>query len=373
MANEDKSARYHRLRRRVAAATTVWRVGFLLGLAASGGAAALRDRLAETAGPGLVPLVVLYVATLVLVYEGVRLPLAWYEDVVLERRYGLSTGSPLQWLAEYLQGTVLLAAVLAAAALVVSGLLRWSPDRWWIAAAAGAALGLVLVVQLGPTWLLPLVHDLRPLPRQALRERLLALADRARAPVLDVYEWRVGDRTTKANAALVGVGPTRRILISDTLLAAHDDDEIEAVLAHELAHHVYGDVWSALAVEAGLVVAGCYLADVALGLAVGPFALDGKADVAALPLLALSGGAVALALLPIARGISREHERRADRYAIGLTGNAPAFISAMRRLAARNLAEERPSRLVRLLFHTHPPFTDRIAAASRTTTAGPRT
>ena len=104
MANEDKSARYHRLRRRASAAMTAWRIAFLLGLSVSGGATALRDRLAETAGPGLVPLVVLYVTTLVLVYEGVRLPLAWYEGVVLERRYGLSTGSPLRWLAEYLQG-----------------------------------------------------------------------------------------------------------------------------------------------------------------------------------------------------------------------------------------------------------------------------
>jgi len=370
MANEDKSARYHRLRRRAAAAMATWRVVFLLGLMVSGGAAVLRDRLAAVAGPGLVPLVVTYVATLVLVYEVVRLPVAWYEGVVLERRYGLSTSGPGKWWTEQFQGAVLAAAGLAAAALVVSALLRWSPDRWWIAAAAGCALVLVLVVQLGPTWLLPLVHELRPLPREALRSRLLALAARARTPVLDVCEWRVGDRTRKANAALVGAGRTRRILVSDTLLAAHDDDEIEAVLAHELAHHVYGDIWTALAVEVGLLAAGCYLADVALELAVAPFALDGKSDIAALPLLALVGGAVTLALLPISRAVSRAHERRADRYALDLTGNAAAFISAMRRLAARNLAEERPSRLVRLLFHTHPPFTDRIEAASRTT---PRT
>jgi STE24 endopeptidase len=279
-------------------------------------------------------------------------------------------GRPRGWLSDYLKGMGVAVVGLSAAGLAVSILLRWSPDRWWIVAALGGALALVLVVQLGPTWLLPLVHEIRPLPREPLRQRLMALAARARTPVLEVYEWRVGHRTRKANAALVGVGRARRILVSDTLLAAHDDEEIEAVLAHELAHHVYGDIWTALAVEVGLVVSGCYLADVALELVVGPFGLDGKADIAALPLLALAGGAVTLALLPISRAVSRAHERRADRYALDLTGNAAAFISAMRRLAARNLAEERPSRLVRLLFHTHPPFTDRIEAASRT---APRT
>lgn len=370
MANEDKSARYHRLRRRASAATTAWQIVFLLGLCVSGGAVALRDRVTEAAGGGLVPVVVLYVVTLVLIYEIVRLPLAWYEGVALERRYGLSSGRPAGWLADYVKGMGLAATGLATAGLVVVALLRWSPDRWWFAAALTGTLLLVAVVQLGPAWILPLVHEMRPLPRERLRQRLLDLAVRARAPVLDVYEWRVGDRTKKANAALVGVGRARRILISDTLLAAHDDDEIEAVLAHELAHHVHGDVWTSLAVEVVLVVAGCYLADLVLGLMVEPLGLSGKADIAALPLLALAGGLATLALLPIARALSRAHERRADRYALELTGNAPAFISAMRRLAAQNLAEERPSRLVRLLFHTHPPFTDRIAAASRT---APRT
>jgi len=366
MANEDKSARYHRLRRRAAAATTTWQIVFLLGLCATGGAVALRERVADVAGGGLVPVVVLYVVTLVLAYEIVRLPLAWYEGVALERRYGLSTGRPARWLADYLKGTGLAVAGLAVAGLTVTALLRWSPDRWWVAAAATGAILLVALVQLGPAWLLPLVHEIRPIPRDELRQRLMRLAAKARTPVLDVFEWRVGDRTKKANAALVGVGRGRRILVSDTLLAAHDDEEIEAVLAHELAHHVYGDIWTSLAVEVVLVAAGCYLADVVLGLAVEPLGLAGKADVAALPLLALAGGLVALALLPISRALSRAHERRADRYALDLTGNATAFISAMRRLAARNLAEERPSRLVRLLFHTHPPFTDRIAAASRT-------
>jgi STE24 endopeptidase len=186
--------------------------------------------------------------------------------------------------------------------------------------------------------------------------------------VLGAYEWRVGDRTTKANAALVGIGRTRRILVSDTLLAVHSDDEIETVFAHELAHHVYGDIWSALALEAALLTLGCYVADFVLSTFALPIGLHGKADVAGLPLVVLTGGLVALLFTPVANALSRAHERRADRFALDATRNSTAFISAMRRLAATNLAEDRPSRLVELLFHTHPSTAARIEAAKAWTT-----
>jgi STE24 endopeptidase len=191
----------------------------------------------------------------------------------------------------------------------------------------------------------------------------MALAEKAGTPVLGVFEWRLGDRTSKANAALVGIGRTRRILVSDTLLSAHSDQEIETVFAHELAHHVYGDIWTGLALEVILVTLGCYVADYLLTTFALGLGLDGKSDVAGLPLIALGGGAVSVALRPMTNALSRAHERRADRYALEATRNSSAFISAMKRLASTNLAEERPSKFVELFFHTHPSTAARIAAA----------
>jgi STE24 endopeptidase len=94
-----------------------------------------------------------------------------------------------------------------------------------------------------------------------------------------------------------------------------------------------------------------------------PLGLDGPADVAGLPLLLLAAGAVTLVMLPAAHALSRAYERRADRFALELTGNPGAFISAMRRLGAQNLAEEQPSRIIQWLFYSHPPIRERIAAA----------
>jgi STE24 endopeptidase len=210
---------------------------------------------------------------------------------------------------------------------------------------------------------MPLFYDIRPLERAPLAERLVALADRAGACVLGVFEWRLSDRTRRANAALAGIGHTRRILLSDTLLAEHTDDEIEVILAHELAHHVYRDIWSAIALQSALILVGFYLADRVLELFAGSFGLMGKGDVAGLPLLVLAAGAVSLALMPLFNAFSRAHERRADHYALELTRNADAFVTAMKRLAAQNLAEENPSRLVQVLFYTHPPTAARVAAA----------
>jgi STE24 endopeptidase len=252
-------------------------------------------------------------------------------------------------------------AILAAVAVWL--LVRWSPDFWWIFAAAGFACMLVLLARIAPVILFPLFYRCEPLQRPALGQRLGALAERAGTPVLGVFEWQVSDRTRKANAALAGIGGTKRILLSDTLLAGHSDDEVEVIVAHELAHHVYHDIWKAMALEAGLMLLGFYVADWALGAAAGHFGLTGKSDVAGLPLLVLTGGAVSIGLLPLTNAVSRAHERRADQYALNLTGNVDAFASAMKRLAAQNLAEERPSRWVELVFYSHPPIADRLDAA----------
>lgn len=355
MANEDKATRYHRLRRRASFASTALSALTLIILLVSGGSAALRD---ATAG-----VTVFYGAALLLLHEIIQLPLAFYQGVTLERRYGLSTEPLARWWRDQAKAAAVALVLGIAATLIVFGLLAWSPDRWWLWSAAAFIVLLVLLAQLAPVVLLPLFYDFKPLEREGLAERLLALADRAGTRVLGVFEWRLSDRTRKANAALAGIGRTRRILVSDTLLAEHSDDEIEVILAHELAHHVHRDIWFGIALESVLIVFGLYLADGILSRYATSFGLAGKGDIAGLPLLLLTIGAVSLVLMPVANAVSRAHERRADRYALTMTKNVPAFVSAMKRLSAQNLAEERPSRLVEVLFHSHPPISARIAAA----------
>jgi STE24 endopeptidase len=361
--NEDKATRYHRTRRSLSMLGTIVSTALLIGFVIGGGSVWLRDRAAAVAGDSFTLTVALYVAVLVVAAEILQLPLAIYLGLTLERRYGLSTETTARWWLDYLKASAIGLVFAVAAALAVSWLLRWDPRGWWITAAIIFSVVMVALVQLAPVLLLPIFYDFKPLDRAGLRDRLVALANRAGARVLGVFEWRLGDRTRKANAALTGIGRTRRIIVSDTLLADHSDDEIEVILAHELAHHVHRDIWKAIAFEIVLIAVGFFLADRALSAAVTHFGIVGKSDPAALPVFVLAAGLVSFVLRPFANALSRAHERRADRYALDMTRNPAAFTSAMKRLGTQNLAEERPSRLVECLFYTHPPMAARIEAA----------
>ena len=370
--NEDKAARYQRLKRRASVLSLAWSAGFLVALVLSGGSQVLRDLAARAASPmgapqWLTPLVIVpfYVVFLAALHESGSLPIDFYRGFVLERRYGLATEQPRHWLYDHAKSSLLgLVFGMAGAAFVYATL--WHLGAWWwVVAGAGFALVALALTTLGPVVLLPLFDRYRPLEREPLRARLVDLAARGGIPAVDAYEWRLSDRTRKANAALAGLGATRRILVSDTLLSQYTDDEIEVILAHELAHHVHHDIWKGMAWETALSFGAFFVASRVLSLTVPALGLHGVADVAGLPVLLLGAMALSLGVLPAANAISRVHERRADRFALDLTKNPIAFTTAMRRLAAQNLAEERPSRLTRWLFCSHPPIEHRIAMAAR--------
>jgi Zn-dependent protease with chaperone function len=362
--NEDKSARYHRLQRRASIASLAWTTVLLVTLAATSGSARLRDAVgAVTDSPAAA--IAVYVLALTLLHEIGAFPLAFYSGYVLEHRYGLSRQTPRAWLADHLKGIALALVLITALASLMYWSMRAYPERWWLVSGLLFAALLVVLAQLAPVVLLPLFFRFRPLDAPALRDRLERLAERAGARVMGVFRWELGRKTSKANAALAGIGRTRRIIIADTMLDQYSDDEIEVVLAHELAHHVYRDIWTGIASETGLTLVGFYAAHRVLAW-IGPRAgLTSPADPAGLPLLCLAAGAVSVVLMPVALALSRRNERRADRFALELTRNPGAFTSAMRRLGAQNLAEERPSRVVEWLFYSHPPLNERLDSASR--------
>jgi STE24 endopeptidase len=360
---EDKATRYHRLKRRAEIAGLAWGAGLLLALCLTGGAMLVRDLGTRVSGGHPLLTVTAVVIAIVLLNELGTLPLSWYSGHVLERRYELSRQTTGSWLWDHVKATLLSTLLLVGGALVVYSAMAWAPRTWWVIAGGIFAVVFVALATVAPVLLLPVFFTFKPLERDALRERLQQLASRAGTRIVGVYEWALGTRTRKANAALAGLGNTRRILVSDTMLDHYSDDEIEVVLAHELGHHVHHDIWRGLVLEAVLILLGFFVADYAMR-SIGPaMGLRDVADPAGVPLLAAAAGAVSLVLLPMALALSRHHERRADRFALDLTRNPNAFVSAMRRLGAQNLAEEQPSRIVQWLFHSHPPLQERLAAA----------
>jgi len=352
--NAAKSSRYHRARRYADGAACLVAAAVLATLLLTGWSASLR-----TAAGGRPSL---YAIAVLLLVGAALLPISLYRGYWLERQYQLSETSAVRWL----RGRMSIGVLAVAAAGLLAELLAWSmgwPHLWWAIAALFCAAAAALLTASGPVFFLPLLEGSRPVSRDPLRQRLESLSARAGVPVLGIDELPLGHRSRRVSAALVGAGATRRIVLSDTLLNNYSDDEIEVVMAHEMGHHIHRHVLKSLAAEFFLLLAAFRAAAAALDASWRWLGLTSAADLAGLPLVVLTVGGVLLAATPLLNVWSRAHERRADRFALETASRPAAFIGVVRRMAAQNLAEERPSSAAFLLFHTHPTAEERIAAA----------
>jgi STE24 endopeptidase len=299
----------------------------------------------------------------VLVYVGyglVTLPLEYYGGFVLPHRYGLSNQTLGAWLVDQAKSGLVALAMGLVVVEVIYFLLRVTPELWWLVAGVFLLLLTVVLANLAPVLLVPLFYKLRPLADEELSSRLQRLAARSRAGVVGVWILDLSSKTSAANAMIMGLGNTRRIVLGDTLYGEYGPDEIEAIVAHELGHHVARDMWWGMLFQAGLTLAGLYVTHLALIWGTGLLGLSGVDDVAGLPLLGLVMGAFMTVTTPLGNSFSRWREGRADDYALRATERPEAFVSAMVRLANQNLADVDPERWVELLLLSHPAIGKRI-------------
>jgi STE24 endopeptidase len=307
--------------------------------------------------------VALYAAVFGGIYMLLDAPLGYYGGFVLPHRYGLATQSFRSWLWDRVKGTAI-GGVLGLILLeVMYALLRASPNWWWLWTALVMLLFTVVLSNLAPVLIFPLFYKFTPLEDEGLVARLTRLAEGAGTRVRGVFRFDMSSKTAQANAALTGLGNTRRIILGDTLLDHFTPDEIETVLAHELGHHVHGDMGKGILVQSALTLGGLWLASLALEWGVTAFGFESIADVAAMPWLALVLGAFGLVTMPLSNAYSRWRERLADRYALETTRDPQAFASAMTRLANQNLADADPEPWVEVLLHSHPAISRRVAMA----------
>lgn len=360
-ADEARARRYHRRQFGLMLADLALGTAMLAWWSGSGAA----TRVAAFLAAGLQsPSAVVGAMTLVLGASQALLtfPLDVLAGFVLPRRAGLLTQSLGSWLGDRAKVLGIGGALGLLSVQVVYALLRWSPDRWWLWAGGILAMGTVLLAAVVPIWLVPLFYRLTPLEDPALRARILGLANRMGVRAAEVAVADFSRKGRAANAAVVGLGRTRRILVSDTLLREFPVEEVEVVLAHELGHHARRHVAKGLLLQSVLVVGALWAADRAFHAGAAALGLAGPADPAGLPFLALVVTALGLLTTPMVAAWSRRLEREADRVALEVTGAPHAFVAAMERLGRLNLAERQPGRLRELLFATHPSLEARIAA-----------
>ncbi len=303
-----------------------------------------------------------FVFTVQLFFSVVKFPFDYYADYVVERRFRLSNQTSVTWVFRKLKGA-LVGAVLGVIVLTVFYFfLINSPKLWWLLFAAFFFLFQILVAQLFPTLILPLFYKVKPLENHELHSRLRSLVERFGYNMSGVFSFDLSRETKKANAALTGLGKTRKIIISDTLLENFSDDEIEVVMSHELGHLVKHHMIKGIIVSAVVSLIGFYViaqiySAYAAGMHLPLYSLD------VVPFLGLVVTLFGLMTMPLGNSLSRKIEHEADMFALATTGMKKEFAESMRKLGNLNMVPENPPAWIEKIFFSHPSIGARIRAA----------
>jgi len=360
--DSPEARKYNRIRRWLGVGEFALGLVLLLVLLVTGWTGWIRDIAYRSQSYALA--VFLYTLMLIVISKLLGLGLDYY-GFRLEHRYKLSNQKLRGWIWDEAKG-LLVSAILAGLLVeLLYFIIRQYPEHWWVLAWLGFLGVAILLAQLAPVILFPIFYKFEPLRDDELKSRLVRLGERAGTRVRGVYKWHLSEKSKKANAALTGLGNTRRIILADTLLDNYSPDEIEAVLAHELGHHVHKHILKSIGVQAGVTFVGFWAANWALHYSVERWHIfETISDFANLPLLILIFTLLSFFLMPALNAFSRYNERQADRYAFESIASVAPFVSSMNKLAEQNLAERTPSRWVEWWFHSHPAIARRVAAAA---------
>ncbi len=287
-------------------------------------------------------------------------PFSFYSGYVVEKKFSLSNQSFAGWLGVYLKKTVL---SFVFSLFLIEGFyfLVWNfPNRWWLGAWGAFALISYFMGKIFPVFIVPMFYKYGLVENQEVKDLILKLAARFKMPLSQVYSLNLSKTTKKANAAFMGLGKTRRVVLSDTLLAHFTPEEIEAVVGHELGHCVHQDIWKQLALGLVTSFAGFWLVFKILPSAAQIFGFYGPGDIASLPLFFLMFYVFYLVLTPLQNAFSRKVEREADRFAFEACAKPKILRECLEKLARVNLSDPDPNPVFEWFFYDHPSIGNRV-------------
>ncbi|MFA5410428.1 MAG: M48 family metallopeptidase [Candidatus Omnitrophota bacterium] len=304
-----------------------------------------------------------YLFVLYIIYYLLNFPLNLYQTFILEHRFGLSSQKIRDWAGDQLKSGVIFYLILLMLCAAFYYLVRIHPATWWLEVSLFWIFFSLILARLTPAVIIPLFFKYKKLESGPLRERIIRLADKMEIRLLDIFEIDFSKKTLKGNAAFVGWGRSRRVILADTLRGKYSDDEIEVILAHEFAHYKLRHLLKLIFINSLAIIAAFYFIFKTSNAVLGVFNLSSLSDPAALPLVFIYFVVVGIVMQPLENYLSRIMERNADRTALEITGNKEAFISMMEKLSQQNLADRNPHPLIKFFFFDHPPIDERIALA----------
>ncbi|MBN1408076.1 MAG: M48 family metallopeptidase [Calditrichaceae bacterium] len=362
MTQKNQAKTYERIKLILNISETIIYIGIILILIFGGWSAYLRD-LAASCVENVYFQLLIFIGILGFVLSVFSVPLSFISGFWMEHYYNLSNQTFWAWLWEkikaFLVGIILSVPLL----LLFYYLLSNYPETWWIWMAAALFFFSVLIGRIAPVVIFPLFYKFDKLADEEIVERMEKLAKEGNFKLDGVYRFNMSKTTKKANAAFTGMGKSKRIILGDTLLDEFSLDEIESVFAHEVGHYVHKHLMINVAIGTINSFLSLFIAHLVYNYLLKQIGFTGQADLAALPLLFLILTIISLIMSPLTNMLSRSHERQADKYALKKSSNAKAFLTAMKKLAKINLADESPHPVIEFLFHSHPSISKRIQFA----------
>jgi len=354
---EDRAREYARIKYRLAIIDIAYTLLLLFILQASGINLALKSIFFRFTSCEFAH-VALYSVTLFAVYSILTLYPDFYRSFVIERKFNLSNQKISAWFFDYLKGNLLSLAFFVVLIECLFFFVQNYPSSWWWMGAVFWVFLSVVIARIFPIMVIPLFFKYKKIQDDGLRKAVLALAGKMGVKVLDIFEIDFSSKSLKANAAFVGIGKSKRVLLTDTLLGGRfGQKEIEVIMAHEFAHYRFRHLLKMIALSALSVFFAFYIFSL-----LGKSGLDAR-DIANLGSFLLLFMLFQIALTPLINWIHRAMERNADIAAIKATGDKGAFISMMDKLAEQNLSERKPPLWAKIFFYDHPPIEERIKVA----------
>lgn len=307
--------------------------------------------------------IAVYLLIILIAYYILDFPFNLYRSFILEHKFNLSQQKIKNWFKDQLKEICLSLIIFIILGEAFYYILNRFATGWWIVISIFWIFFSVILTKLTPAWIIPLFFKYKKLSDNMLRERILSLAQKMKIKILDVFEIDFSKKTLKANAAFVGIGKTKRVILADTLKDKYTYDEIEVILAHEFAHYRLRHLLKLLLVNSTGIILSFYLIFKTSNYFLRLLGMDSLKTIAAFPIILIYITIFGIITVPLQNYLSRQFEKNADRMALKFTGLKTGFISMMDKLAIQNLADRNPSRLIKIFFFDHPPIDERIAIA----------
>ncbi|HYM60244.1 MAG TPA: M48 family metallopeptidase [Thermoanaerobaculia bacterium] len=340
----------------------IYDVAVLLILLATGLSKHMRDLAARMVRRPFV-LAMIYFALYLVASAILEFPLTYYADYVVPHKFNLTTQSFGSWMSDMGKGlgvSLILGSLLTALAL-------WgirSVKRWWLALWIGSIPVIIFLIVITPIFIDPIFNRFVPLKDAVLKQQLLDEASRAGIEGSRVYQVDKSKQTTTMNAYVTGMGPSKRIVLWDTLIAKLTHEEILTVMGHEMGHYVLNHLWKALAFALTIALfvffAGQRIVDWGVARYGPRWGFEQAGDPAALPWLLLTLSILTFILSPVMSGFSRHLEHQADMFGLELTHGNAAMATAFIKFAEDSKADPRPNELLEWWHHSHPTLGRRI-------------